>query len=120
LEYNTDIARAIISLIDSGRVRECPDIKFIFSHAGGTILALTGRFLGAEATAANLAKQVDSKSKLGQLRRFYYDTALSTNPIQMQALKRLVSTSQIVFGTEFPFNTSSNIAAGLEESRIFT
>ena len=119
LEYNTDIARTIISLIENGRVLECPDINFVFSHAGGTLLALTGRFLGNQASAANLAKQADPKSRLGQLRRFYYDTALSTNPIQMRALKRLVSTSQIVFGTEYPFNTSSNIAAGLQESGIF-
>jgi len=119
IEYNTDTARTIISMIDSGRVLECPDIKFIYSHAGGTILALPGRFLGREATAANLAKQADPKSKLGQLRRFYYDTAGSTNPIQMEALKRLVSTSQIVFGTDFPFGRSAAIAAGLEECGIF-
>jgi predicted TIM-barrel fold metal-dependent hydrolase len=116
IEYNTDTARTIISLIDSGRAVETPDIKYIWSHAGGTILALPGRFLGREATRANLAKQADPKSKLGQLRRFYYDTAGSTNPIQMTALKTLVGTSQIMFGTDFPFGRSATIAAGLEES----
>jgi predicted TIM-barrel fold metal-dependent hydrolase len=118
VEYNTDTARTIISLIDSGRAVETPDIKYIWSHAGGTILALPGRFLGQQATRANLAKQADPKSKLGQLRRFYYDTAGSTNPIQMTALKTLVGTSQIMFGTDFPFGHSANIAAGLEESGV--
>lgn len=33
----------------------------------------------------------------------------------MNALKTLVSTSQIVFGTDFPFGSSSNIAAGLQD-----
>ena len=113
IEYNTDTARTIVSLIESGRAAECPDIKFIFSHAGGTILALPGRFLGQQASAANLAKKAEPNSRLGQLRRFYYDTAGSANPIQMTALKTLVSTSQIVFGTDFPFGSSSNIAAGL-------
>jgi 6-methylsalicylate decarboxylase len=116
IEYNTDTARTIISLIDSGRAAETPDIKYIWSHAGGTILALPGRFLGQQASRANLAKQADPNSKLGQLRRFYYDTAGSTNPIQMTALKSLVGTSQIMFGTDFPFGRSANIAAGLEES----
>jgi len=119
VEYNTDTARTIISLIESGRALETPDIKYIFSHAGGTILALTGRFLGREATRANLAKQADPKSKLGQLRRFYYDTAGSTNPIQMTALRQLIGMSQILFGTDFPFGRSAAIAAGLEESGVF-
>ncbi len=119
IEYNTDTARTIISLIESGRASECPDIKFIFSHAGGTILALPGRFLGGNASAASLDKTADPKSRLGQLRRFYYDTAGSNNPIQMAALRKLVSTSQIVFGTDFPFGRSANIADGLQECGIF-
>jgi len=120
VEYNTDTARTIISLIESGRAAETPDIKYIWSHAGGTILALPGRFLGQQATRANLAKQADPKSRLGQLRRFYYDTAGSTNPIQMTALRSLIGMSQILFGTDFPFGRSANIAAGLEESGVFT
>jgi 6-methylsalicylate decarboxylase len=119
IEYNTDTARTIVSLIESGRALECPDIRFIFSHAGGTILALPGRFLGQQATRAGLARQADPKSRLGQLRRFYYDTAGSTNPIQMTALRQLIGMSQILFGTDFPFGKSANIAAGLEESGIF-
>jgi predicted TIM-barrel fold metal-dependent hydrolase len=56
------------------------------------------------------------------LRRFYYDTAGSTNPIQLTALRQLMGggVSQILFGTDFPFGHSANIAAGLEESGVFT
>ena len=114
IEYNTDTARTIISLIESGRAAECPDIRFIFSHAGGTILALPGRFLGQAASAASLAKPAEPNSKLGQLRRFYYDVAGSNNPIQMHALKELVGASQILFGTDFPFGRSAAIASGLQ------
>lgn len=120
VEYNTDTARTIISLIESGRAAETPDINYIFSHAGGTILALPGRFLGQQATRANLAKQADPKTRLGQLRRFYYDTAGSTNPIQMTALRQMIGMSQILFGTDFPFGRSANIAAGLEENGVFS
>ncbi len=114
VEYNTDTARTIISMIESGRAAECPDIKFIYSHGGGTILALPGRFLGQQASAANLAKQAEPNSRLGQLRRFYYDVAGSNNPIQIDALKKLVGTSQIVFGTDFPFGSAARIAEGLQ------
>ena len=115
IEYNTDTARTIVSLIESGRALECPDAKFIFSHAGGTILALTGRYLGLQASAASLAGRADPKSKLGQLRRLHYDTAGSANPIQMTALKSLVSASQILFGTDFPFHKSGDIIEGLKD-----
>ncbi len=112
IEYNTDTARTIISLIENGRAQECPDINFIFSHGGGTILALPGRYLGQGASAAGLAKS-DPNSKLGQLRRFYYDTAATNNPVQIDALKKLIGSSQILFGTDFPFGHSANIAEGL-------
>ncbi len=56
VEYNTDTARTIISLIDSGRAAETPDIKYIWSHAGGTILALPGRFLGRQASREALSQ----------------------------------------------------------------
>jgi predicted TIM-barrel fold metal-dependent hydrolase len=67
------------------------------------MLGLIGRFLGAGASAENLAKMPEKDSRLYHLRRFYYDTAASANPVQMQALKTLVGTSQIVFGTDYPF-----------------
>jgi 6-methylsalicylate decarboxylase len=115
IEYNTDVSRAIVSLISSGAANRTPDIRYIMSHGGGTITALAGRFLGAEASAANLAKTPEVNSRLYHLRRFYYDTAVSTNPINMEALKKLAGVSQIVFGTDYPFGNSANTAAALQQ-----
>jgi predicted TIM-barrel fold metal-dependent hydrolase len=103
LEYPTDTTRTIVSLVVSEAATKYSDIRFIFSHAGGTMTAIAGRFLGAEMTAANLAGQPKPNSRLYHLRRFYYDTAGSANPVNMQALKTLVPTSQILFGTDAPF-----------------
>jgi len=47
------------------------------------------------------------------MRRFYYDTAGSANLVQMQGLKLLVGSSQIVFGTDFPFANAPATASGL-------
>jgi len=115
IEYNTDTSRTIISLIDSGRATQCPDIRFIFSHAGGTMPSLAGRYLGAAASAESLARAAPPNSKLHHLRRFYYDTAGSANPVQMVSLKMIVPVSQIVFGTDFPFGQSANIGQGLQK-----
>ncbi|HTC87212.1 MAG TPA: hypothetical protein VK686_02870, partial [Bryobacteraceae bacterium] len=46
-------------------------------------------------------------SRLFHLRRFYYDTAQSTNTIQLQALKTIAGVSQIVFGTDYPFGATA-------------
>jgi predicted TIM-barrel fold metal-dependent hydrolase len=118
IEYNTDVSRTIISLISSGTADRTPDIRYILSHGGGTITALTGRFLGNEGSAENLAGSPKPNSKLYHLRRFYYDTAASTNPVNMQSLKMLVGGSQIVFGTDYPFGNSANIAAALQKTGL--
>lgn len=113
VEFNTDTSRAIWSLLNdvdlaTGRAKPSMatrygNITFIWSHAGGSLLGLVGRFLGAAASTENLARVPEKDSRLYHLRRFYFDTAASANPIQMQALKSLVGTSQIVFGTDYPF-----------------
>lgn len=113
IEYNTDTSRTIISLIESGRATECPNIRFIFSHAGGTMPSLAGRFLGSAASAESLAHPAKHNSRLYHLRRFYYDTAGSANPVQMVSLKMIVPVSQIVFGTDFPFGSSAATAQSL-------
>jgi predicted TIM-barrel fold metal-dependent hydrolase len=67
-------------------------------------------------TADNLAKPPAPNSRLYQLRRFYYDTAGSANPVNMQALKTLVGTSQIVFGTDAPFFDGAPQVQGLQRA----
>jgi len=114
LEYPMDTTRTIASLIVSDTATRCPDVRFIFSHAGGTLIGVAGRLLGAEMTADNLAGQAKPGSRLHHLRRFYYDTAGSANPINMQALKTLVGVSQIVFGTDAPFFDGAPQVRGLQ------
>jgi predicted TIM-barrel fold metal-dependent hydrolase len=116
LEYPMDTTRTIASLIVSETATKCPDVRFIFSHAGGTLIGVAGRLLGAEMTADNLAKPAAANSRLHHLRRFYYDTAGSANPVNMQALKTLVGTSQIVFGTDAPFFDGAPQVQGLQRA----
>src|SRR5262245_1002568 len=116
LEYPTDTTRTLMSLVASDTVTRSPDIKLIFSHAGGTLVSIAGRFLGNAVTAENLARPAETNSRLYHVRRFYYDTAGSANPVQMQSLKLLVPTAQIVFGTDFPFANPSATVTGVDAS----
>ncbi len=116
LEYPMDTTRTIASLVVSETAARCPDVRFIFSHAGGTLVGVAGRLLGAEMTAENLTSTPEPSSRLHQLRRFYYDTAGSANPVNMQALKTLVGVSQIVFGTDAPFFDGAPQVLGLQSA----
>ena len=114
LEYPMDTMRTIASLIVSETATRCPDVRFVFSHAGGPLVGVAGRLLAAEMSAENLAKTPEPNTRLHHLRRFYYDTAGSANPVNMQALKTLVGTSQIVFGTDAPFVDGAPQLRGLQ------
>jgi predicted TIM-barrel fold metal-dependent hydrolase len=117
IEYNTDTARTIFSLIAGDAATRYSDIRFVFSHAGGTMTSLIERFgIGTpDVINDNLANPAPPNSRLYHLRRFYYDTAQSVNTVQMQGLKRIAGASQIVFGTDFPFVTAARTLAGLEK-----
>ena len=114
IEYGTDTTRTIASFVFTGSDARFPDLKIIFSHAGGTMPFLTERF-----TRLPLAnKQLEAKVPNGvahELRRFYYDTAQASHPMALASLTRLVSTSQILFGTDFPFRTAADHVKGLTE-----
>jgi 6-methylsalicylate decarboxylase len=50
---------------------------------------------------------------MAELRRFFYDTAQAANPIAMASLTKMVATSQILFGTDYPYRTTAQQAAEL-------
>jgi predicted TIM-barrel fold metal-dependent hydrolase len=91
-----------------------PNVRFIFSHAGGTMPFLIGRFV-------NLAKQPRMAARLpnglmAELQRFYYETAQAANRGAMASLRELVPNSQILFGTDFPYRGAEEQLAGLLQS----
>jgi predicted TIM-barrel fold metal-dependent hydrolase len=105
-----------MNIVASNTATRCPNIRFIFSHAGGTLVSIAQRFLGAQVTAESLARPTEVNSRLHHVRRFYYDTAGSANPIQLQSLKLLVPVSQIVLGTDFPFGNVPTTVTGVQAS----
>jgi predicted TIM-barrel fold metal-dependent hydrolase len=76
-----------------------PNITFLFSHAGGTMPMVIQRIVGREA-AQNLDKPAAPDSVLGRIRRFYCDTSQAYNSAAMAALKEVMTTSHILFGTD--------------------
>jgi predicted TIM-barrel fold metal-dependent hydrolase len=113
IEFGTDTTRTIASLVFSGSTTRYPDIRFIFSHAGGTMPFLIERFQDA-AKAPEMVQRLP-KGVMYELQRFYYDTAQSSNPAAMSALTKIVPISQVVFGTDFPYKGGLQQVAGLHQ-----
>ncbi len=102
IEYGTDTTRAIMSLVVVDANEKYPNLRFTFSHGGGTMPFLIERILGRK-DMASLTDPTRPNARLQQLRQFYYDTANANNVVAMTALAKVVGVSQIVFGTDFPY-----------------
>ena len=112
IEYGTDTSRTITDIVFSGTAARCPDLRFIFSHAGGTLPFLTERMIQAPVLNRNLAARVPN-GVLHELQRFYYDTAWAYNPAPLAALTKLVATSQILYGSDYPYRLGPDTVKGL-------
>ena len=103
IEVPHDTTRTVTSLLLSGSFARQRDIKWLFSHGGGTIPFLAGRI---EAFYEQRARNTDGFAPDGieaEFRRLYYDTANATHPAAMAALMKLVPMSQITYGTDYPY-----------------
>ena len=118
IEFGTDTTRAIARMVFGGAARRYPNIRIIFSHAGGTMPFLIERFTNL-AKSGRFAQQLP-EGFLGEARKFYYDTAQSSNPAAMSALTKVIPVSQIVFGSDFPFRTAAEHVRGLKECGMFS
>lgn len=76
-----------------------PNITFLFSHAGGTMPMVIQRIIHRE-PAENLDKPAAPNSMLGRIRRFYCDTSQAYNSAAMGALKKVMTSEHILFGTD--------------------
>jgi predicted TIM-barrel fold metal-dependent hydrolase len=130
VEYGADTTRTIASLIFSGTTTRYPDITWIFSHGGGMMPFVIERFLSGTTTEiipgiptkgqGNVPPAKVPKGALYELRRMYYDTAQSTNPVAMNALRQVVPVSQIVYGTDYWYRSAQETARGLTTNRVFS
>jgi 6-methylsalicylate decarboxylase len=115
IEYATDTTRTIAGLLFSGTTLRCPDLRFIFSHSGGTVPFLTARFerLNDERKERRLPN-----GPVPELGKLYYEVAQGNTPGQLAALMKLASVSHVLFGTDFPFRPGAEAVTGIAEFKF--
>ena len=112
IEVPHDTTRAVVSLLLSGTLARNRDIKWLFSHAGGTVPMLAGRmdyFFKFRPDAKTLAPD----GYEAEFRRLYYDTANATHPASMAALLKLIPETQVMFGSDYPYVPIDTQAAAI-------
>ena len=121
IEVPHDTTRTVTSLLLSGSFARYRDIKWLFSHAGGTIPLMAGRIDAFYGKRPNL-KEFAPEGIFGELARLHYDTANATSAPTIAALLKLVPASHVTYGTDFPYFPLDQIAelrkAGLTAEQV--
>jgi predicted TIM-barrel fold metal-dependent hydrolase len=116
IEFGTDTTRAIARYVFSGSASRFPNVRLIFSHAGGTMPYLIERFDVWSRNAPN-ARELPGFRSLAS--GFFYDIAQSANPVALRALASIVPDSHILFGSDYPFRTTLEHVTGLANCGVF-
>ncbi|MGT2477451.1 amidohydrolase family protein [Paraburkholderia terrae] len=101
LEFPFETTRTATSLVISGAMSRFPNLRFILSHAGGTLPFLVPRIALSISMMPEVSERVGDT--LAAIRSFYFDTALSAGQSSLSALVQIADPDRILFGTDFPF-----------------
>lgn len=122
LAYPTDVGLAAASVLTGNLLAKVPGLRLAFSHGGGTLAMLLPRLQQAMSVFPALKDSV-LKSPVEQAHELYYDTLVFDTPT-LQHLVRTFGASQLLVGTDYPFNfhdarpIESIRAAGFDETTV--
>jgi predicted TIM-barrel fold metal-dependent hydrolase len=117
IEFGTDTTRAITSMVFNGTSRRFPNIRVIWSHAGGTMPYLIERF--TRMAELKQYKPILPEGFMPEARRFFYDTAQVANRTTLSCAREVVPDAHFVFGSDFPYRTSGEHVVALEACGVF-
>ncbi len=114
IEYPFDTTRAAVNLLFSGALERFPRIRFVLSHAGGTLPYLAWRLSVAPMIDKRLTQRSRAEIFAG-LKTFWYDNALACGPQSMAALAQIAAPERILFGSDWPFCNAGVIAEEVKD-----
>jgi aminocarboxymuconate-semialdehyde decarboxylase len=102
LDYPVDTSRAIAKLHYTNTFARTPDVKYVFSHAGGTIPFVTSRF--AIVDAMDVLPGAEARGPFAEtVARLYWDTASAFGDPVLHMLRQVTGLHNVVFGTDYPY-----------------
>ncbi|QHC57808.1 amidohydrolase family protein [Rathayibacter sp. VKM Ac-2760] len=99
LDFPFDTTRTAVDLVAHGVFDRHPNLRVILSHAGGFLPYAASRF----SAAAVFNPGTTPESIQAGLRRFYFDTALSSTPTSLPSLLAFAEPGHVLYGSDFPY-----------------
>jgi predicted TIM-barrel fold metal-dependent hydrolase len=116
IEIPYDTGRAIVTFLLRGTFARYRNIKWVFSHSGAAMPALSGRIHNLSARAD--LHEAAPDGILAELKRLHYETANGGARPSMAALLALVPVTQVLFGTDYPYVSIADNLADLESNHF--
>jgi 6-methylsalicylate decarboxylase len=113
-DFLLDTTRAAINIAKAGWLERFPNVKILLSHAGGFIP------YAAQRIALIVSPDGRRDGGIARLRRFYFDTALSSSPYAMPSLLAFADPTHITFGSDWPYATKNQSLAFVEMLHSFS
>jgi len=102
LDFPADTNRAVAQMHYTNRFASTPNVKYIFSHAGGSVPFLAARFAIIDEMGF-IAGGEQRGTAAEMFHRMYWDTALSASDPVLRMLRDVAGIDQVLFGTDFPY-----------------
>ncbi|KUM64878.1 hypothetical protein ACN42_g2195 [Penicillium freii] len=104
MEFMFDSTRSLMSLLTSGTVDRCPGITFVACHCGATFPPIMERIAEFSSMVPGAGDGI-SGARIKELlqTRFYFDLAGVPFPDQIHGLLRLVDSSRLLYGSDYPY-----------------
>jgi 6-methylsalicylate decarboxylase len=109
-DFLLDTTRAALLMARNGVLDRYPRLKILLSHGGGFLPYAAERF-------TTLPGGLDPVNGPAQLRRFYFDTALTASPVALPSLLAFADPQRITYGSDFPYaqpTVAGHFAANLQ------
>jgi predicted TIM-barrel fold metal-dependent hydrolase len=117
IEYATDSTRTIAHLVFTGTSQKYPDIRWIFSHAGGTLPFLTQRFIQQQKVQKHPHLP---NGPMPEFQKLYYELAQGNTRAQLAALLEMVKVPQLLYGTDYPYRDGAEVNGGIADWKFST
>jgi aminocarboxymuconate-semialdehyde decarboxylase len=113
-----ETSRAICSLIFSGVLEKCKNLRICFAHGGGAFPYTLGRIEHGFAVRPDLCAVDNPKNPRQYLGQFWLDSLV--HEAEMLAyLVKLVGAEKVALGTDYPFPLGEEIAGSLIDELSF-
>ena len=110
IDFVADTTRAVTRLHYSNTFARTPSVRYVFSHAGGTIPYIVQRFDRLDSLPV-IPDADERGTAREQFTRLYWDTALAFHDPVLNLLRDVVGLDRVVFGSDYPYAGGLSAAA---------